>query len=198
MPIIYTETDLGASGIRTISPYTVITAQMIKRMEEGATAGTTEASPIILENNNGNGRGDISFRSLDGDPGGSADWAAGDWTVRIEITTSNMVLTWDAIGIAAVNAAITSHTNIGEATSLGISLSTTGVKSATVSGSSPASNKDHVQITLGISSTSAMNTTIGITPSQNIDTPILRSVATSLIYDDRRSRRMVRTIPEYI
>jgi hypothetical protein len=70
--------------------------------------------------------------------------AAGNWTVGLNITSAQAAFTYTKCFICHLNSSGTSIGTIGSVTGLGISLGTTGVKTATVSGS---------QVTFGTSET---------------------------------------------
>lgn len=65
----------------------------------------------------------------------STNWAAGDWTVRYNVSSANMNMTWVATYICRVSSTCVNQATIGSLTGQSISLGTTGVKSMTVSGS---------------------------------------------------------------
>lgn len=106
----------------------------------------------------------------------NTSWVSGDWVVRFEVTTSNMNVTWDGLGIAAVDVTDTSRASqiaVAASTTVGVSCSSTGVKSTTIAGSAISPSASWiVQITFGFTNGSSMVQSIGVTPSQNIDTPI--------------------------
>lgn len=167
----YQQTDTTDNNIRTISPFGSGQVDVSKTMAVGGSAGSVAGTVSVASSNSGNSAFDLSFRTADGDPGTADDWAAGNWTVRFNVTTANMNLTWDGLGIAAVDAGETASTSIVSATSLAISCSTTGVKSTTQSGSAPGSNKDHVQVSCGFSNGAMSTQTLGVTPSELLDGP---------------------------
>lgn len=177
MPRSYQQTDTSDTNIRTISPFSAGQVDVSKRMSVGGSAGSVAGTVSVASSNDGNSGSDLNFRTADGDPASADDWAAGDWTVRFNVTTANMNLTWDGLGIAAVDAAESASTSILTATSLAISCSTTGVKSATRSGSAPASNKDHIQVSCGFTNGAMSTQTLGVTPSELIDGPFSAAAA---------------------
>src|SRR4029453_16424859 len=98
-------------------------------------------------------------------------WAAGSWTFRLNVTTANATVTWTDTYICRLNSANVSQATIGSLTGQTTSLSTTGVKTHTVTGAAqtPAAS-DKVYIVLVFNCTGA-NQTLGVTFNQNIDSP---------------------------
>lgn len=100
-------------------------------------------------------------------------WSAGTWVVRFNLTASDMNCTWQSVHICRVNSGCTNQASIGSASSLGISLGSTGVKSTNVTGTAqvPAAG-DRIMIICGVSNSADHgNQTIGITPDQIITAP---------------------------
>ena len=169
--IVYTETDTDNTATMTIGPFATSITDLRKQMSEGGTAGSSEVTVSLPASLNGNLTSSAHFRTAAGVP--NANFASGNWTVRFEVTSSNMNITWDAIGIAGVNAAVTGASIVYQVTGLAISCATTGVKSHTGAGAAITTNTDHIQISLGFSNGDTMMTqTLGITPSQNVDSPL--------------------------
>jgi hypothetical protein len=101
-------------------------------------------------------------------------WLGGTWTVRLRINTANSNITWTNIDICRVSSGCVSQASIGSASSLGISLGSTGVKTATVSGSAQTpSAGDKVWILLGFTNAVASTQTAGIVDDQLIDSPFV-------------------------
>src|SRR4029434_1901476 len=114
-------------------------------------------------------------------------WAAGSWTVRLNVTTLNTTVTWTDTYICRLNSANVSQATIGSLTGQTTSLSTTRVKTHTGTGAArnpatrvqahtvtgaaqtPAAG-DKVYIVLVFNCTGA-NQTLGVTFNQNIDSP---------------------------
>jgi hypothetical protein len=102
-------------------------------------------------------------------------WTPGDWTINLNITTSNMNLTWTTLAIGRLNSACVYQAASCNIKNSGIaqSLGTTGVKSTTITGvnlGSPAVG-DKVFIALGFDNTAMSVQTFNFTPNQNIDSP---------------------------
>lgn len=104
-------------------------------------------------------------------------WNAGTWTVRLNNGTSEPDSTWDSVHICRVNSACTNQETVGSTTGLGISLGSTGVKTATVAGAaqSPATG-DKIQIICIFSTVSGNNDFPNVIPNQDIDTPLVGPV----------------------
>lgn len=98
--------------------------------------------------------------------------SAGDWTVPINITTANMNLTWTECYVCRVNSSCTNQETIGSNTAVGISLSTTGVKTATVTGSAVTLSAGDLVVIVLVYTNGAMTLqNWAYTPDQNIDSP---------------------------
>ncbi len=113
-------------------------------------------------------------------PPSDTTWAAGNWTIRFNLTTSDADVTWDSLHICRIDdPGCSNQQTIASESSLGISLATTGVKSHTLAGAaSTPSVDDRVMIILGISNSAISGThTIGITPDQDISSPYTGGVA---------------------
>jgi len=133
----------------------------------GGTAGTAHSITI------GATASDSEAINFDLVPAASVAWVSGTWTVRLNVTTANTNITWDSVWICRVSSGCVSQATIGSSSALGISFSTTGIKMATVSGStqSPAAS-DKVILVFGFSNASAtMTQAFSITANQLIDSP---------------------------
>lgn len=74
-------------------------------------------------------------------PGSSSSiaWSSGTWTIRWNVTTANMNVTWGSVFICRVNSSCLNQQTLGSSTSVAVSLGTTGAKSTTVSVSAATS-----------------------------------------------------------
>jgi hypothetical protein len=123
---------------------------------------------------------------------------AGTWTVRVNITTSNMNLTITEIHICRVNSCLNQET-IGSATGLSISLGSTGVKTQTVTGAAVTlAAGDDALVSFVLSNGSMTLQQANLTLDQNIDSPFT-AVTQSLVYDPCRAMRphLVRKVREF-
>jgi len=136
--------------------------------QDGGTLGSVEKQMVIDLSAT-----DVRAYYFDCAIAGGVTWSAGTWTVRFNLTTFDMDITWASVHICRVNSSCVNQATIGSASSLGISLGAAGVKSTTVSGSAQTPTAgDRVMIVLGVTNASSMGTdTIGITPDQVIDSP---------------------------
>ena len=103
------------------------------------------------------------------------DWAGGSWTVRLNVTTSNMNLTLVGVYICRVNSdGSGSLETLGSATGLSISLGSTGVKSQAVTTSSATSPgaTDRLKIFFDISNSAMTNQSYTITTDQVLNSPL--------------------------
>jgi hypothetical protein len=105
-------------------------------------------------------------------------WAAGTWTVRLNVTTANMFVSWASATIIRVNASCVVQETLGEVTGLGISLAATGVQSTTVSGSAATpSADDRILVDFGFANGSMNAQSFEFTPDQLIDSPFTEAAA---------------------
>lgn len=195
MAMIFTQTDTGgitssnafcssaSSGIRSGGPSRLCTV--------GGTAGS---APVAF------GLGGEETNSIFGGAGAAhagvleltvpagASWDAGDWTVRLNVTTTNMNMTITSCAVCRLNSSDVNQATIGETTGLSISLGSSGVKTITVAGSAQTpSVGDKVVILFG-GDNSSMSAQAGagvITPDQNIDSPFTL-VTPSLLWSPHR------------
>lgn len=170
--INYTQTDTaptcttGGGGSGFCSPASTNRATPVLAVG-GGTAGTSTPQ-IAAQSSESN----IIGAQFEIQPSASTTWNSGTWTVRINITTANMNLTWTAVYICRVNSSCTNQATIGSATGLNISLGTTGVKSTTVSGSAQTPSAGDIVLVLLLISNGAMSLqTANLTANQNIDSP---------------------------
>lgn len=101
------------------------------------------------------------------------NFAAGNWTIRLNVTTANANLTWNRVTICRMDVSCVSQgTILATSAALGISLATTGVKSTVQSGLVQVPNTgDKVIIILGFSNAAGTSQSFAFTPDQNIDSP---------------------------
>lgn len=172
MAISYTQTDTtgDCSGTGAYCSGLSNSNGTSRECTDGGTAGSTEVTVNRTIPAQASDVACVMQFSLVVD--GAVSWDSGTWTVRWNLTTANMFCTWDSVHICRVNSSCTSQESLGSSSGLGISLSSTGVKSTTVSGSAATpSAGDLVQIVFGFSSSSMNDQIIGWTPDQNIDSP---------------------------
>jgi hypothetical protein len=101
-------------------------------------------------------------------------WLTGIWTVRLNVITANSNVTWTDCFICRVDSSCTSQATIASASSLGIALSTTGVKSTTMTGTAQTPNAgDKVIVVLAFTNSVASLQSVGIIDDQFIDSPFL-------------------------
>ena len=115
------------------------------------------------------------------DVGSSVSWDSGTWTIRLNVTASNMNITWTRVYVCRINSTCVNQETIGSNTAVGISLGTTGVKSTTVSGSAqtPAVG-DKVLIVLAFTNGAMSVQAATSVPNQDIDSPFTASSNVSI------------------
>lgn len=171
MAINFTQTDTNDQCARNGTYCSGLTSAGVAgnsdRCVDGGTAGTLERTFSVP--GEASDQAITIFTCL---VGASVSWDAGTWTVRLNVTTENMFLTWSSVHICRVNSSCTNQETIGSSSSLGIGLDTAGVKSTTVSGSAVTpSAGDKVVIVFGLSNSNMSAQSVGITVDQNIDSP---------------------------
>jgi hypothetical protein len=157
------------SGFGT-SPFTI---------EENGTPGTAQQAATFP----GQGSNLIGYLS-----GGPIDqyynWNAGTYTWRLNVTGSNMNITLTEVHICRISSGGTNLATVGSATGLGISCSSTGVKSGTVTGTAQSHNPgDNIIFLFVFSNGSMSQQTLNITPDQIQNTPIDAAPTTILTAD---------------
>lgn len=178
MAIIYTQTDTNGSACNTLSELIACSGlsggtTLSKQATVGGTAGVTEWSDTINASSTL-----IEVFGIEITPDSGVSWDAGTWTVRWNVTTSNMSCTVVAVYVCRVNSSCVNQETIGSATGLSISQGSTGVKSQTVSGSAVTpSAGDKVLVVMAVQNTAMTNQTLGWTPDQNIDSPFTAAPA---------------------
>ena len=177
MPIILTETDTAADDCTTTqiacSGFAASGDQSRKKATAGGTAGTTAVT--LATGGTDFIRTQIGFQSANDEPN-STSWESGNWVVRVEVTTSNMNVTWENTYVCRITGptgGCAASNSVGSLTSQGTSLGTTGVKTHTVSGAAQAgaAATDEMAIMLATDD-NGMVQSWAFKPSQNIDTPV--------------------------
>jgi hypothetical protein len=166
MAINYTQTDTSTSGSGSYCAPTGSENQW-RVASDGGTAGSSEVSLGWLSSQTD--LGPVGFKIT---PAAGTTWAAGNWTVRFNVTTANMNITITDIFICRVNSSDVNQATIGSATGLSISLGTTGVKSQVISGSAQSPSVGDVVMVMILGDNGSMSSQVaGFTPNQNIDSP---------------------------
>jgi len=173
MPAIYTQknvlTDCGAAVY--CSSLSAAPSMRETEVEEGATPGVTEQTISIGEPTATKLR--AYYMQPTPAPSTDFDWNAGVWVVRINVTTAGVDIDWEDTYICRVNSGCVSQATIGSLLNQGISLAATGVRTMSVSGiaQTPAAG-DSFMVVLGFGLNPPNPGSVGITPNQNLDTPL--------------------------
>lgn len=142
----------------------------------GGAAGTVEIRPALVNSETLV----VAYNDISGEIG-ETTWASGNYTWRLNITTTSSVVTLEQVYLCRLNTAEVSQETLGSVTGLGQSLGTTGVISGTISGSAATSPlvTDKLALIFIFSNTSSHggNDAVGFTPSEIINTPIEGGVA---------------------
>jgi hypothetical protein len=191
----FTQTDTNPGALANCyrsDASTVCTSQA----EAGAAAGSGTCSPSHAGSESAPGSASIRMKLI---VGAGITWSSGTWTFRVNITSANMNITWNECQIERVNSSDVCQGGIGIATGLAISLGSTGVKSANVSGSAQTpSVGDYVIISMICNNGAMTAQSFTWTSDQDIDSPFT-AVTQSLLYDPLRSMRphLVRKVRDF-
>lgn len=170
MAITLTQTDTAATCSNpTACAVNKEATISVKQATAGGTAGTTAVS--VTRGTNATDREIIFFQSAAGEPN-STSWESGTWTVRIEITTSNMNVTSWSTGACALDTACSANLQVfGNGPATG-DFTTTGVKTSSRSGNAITAGPSDTIVVVIAAGGGTMGDTFGYKPSQNIDTPV--------------------------
>ncbi len=173
--LILTQTDGTAQcgAIVGCSPAPLAPTPQARGVFRGAIPGSQAVLATVGVTSPGK-RAALMFQTVPGAPG-KTTWEAGNYVVRINTTLALIDMLWEDAYICRFDVNCGSLAVVGSLLAQGLSLSTAGVKSMTVSGALQGSTNsdDTIYIVLVFSNPSASQPNIGITPDQNIDTPLL-------------------------
>jgi hypothetical protein len=170
----FTELDTAASQCDSTealacSGGTLASTSSSALIDEGGTAGSTADSVQISDNTQR-----VIYWFESDQIGSGSTWPSGTFTVRVNITSADSDGQWDHTHVCRVSSTCGSPSAVGNLTNQNTALSTTGVKTHSVSGSSQTPNAtDLILIVLTFEDTAAHgNMSVDITPNQDIDTPL--------------------------
>lgn len=168
IPYVQTNTVMACSVAAFCSGLTANSGSVARQAQAGVSAGSTEGT-FTVDASASNLRA-IYFELV---VASEVYWDGGDWVIRFNVTTGAANVTWASCFICRVDSGCTSQATIASKTSIGADLSTTGVKSTTVTGGATQapSAGDKIIVVCSISNGNACTRTLGITPNQNIDAP---------------------------
>lgn len=164
--LLFNQTDtIFANGLSpACSAHTAATTTKQKLATIGATFGSVSNTVSI----NGN-RWGIQFKLA---VNSGINWNAGTWTWKLNINTSNSNVVLNDVYVCRVNASDSSQSTIGSRTGINTALSSTGILSGTVTGSSQTpSAGDYVNIVFVFSKTGAGTQSFTFIPDQQITSP---------------------------
>lgn len=108
-------------------------------------------------------------------------YAAGDYVVRLNVTTANMNLTITQVEVLKGSSTCSGLTVIADTGAISQSLASTGVLSWTIAGSSAtALTTDKLIVRLNVSNGAMSAQSFGITPNQLFDTPLVAPADTGV------------------
>jgi hypothetical protein len=161
-----------------------------KQASSGGSPGTTTPQISLFGSDNGS-RG-IHFESATNEPG-QTSWPAGNWVVRLNVTTANTNIQWISTHICRVTSNGVNQSTVGSLTGQSISLGSTGVQSMTISGSSQlAQAGDRIYIVLGFKNINVAPQAFNYQPNQLIDTPITSLPLFIFTKKSKRPRQQVK------
>ena len=172
MPLIFVQSD-AVGPCAALSTHcavgTASSSRVARQCTVGGTPGVTQNTPTLEA-------AAVDFRQIWYEcevPAGTY-WEAGDWTIRMNVTTANADVQWKSAHICRISSGCINQATIGSNTAVNITLNTTGVKTVVISGSAQApAPGDKVMILLGFTDLTSKGTeTWGLTPNQNIDSPL--------------------------
>lgn len=105
------------------------------------------------------------------DPG-VGNWASGDYVVTVNVTASNMNLTFNEIHICRLNSGCTNQATVGSLTGIARGLGSTGSQDHTVSGSAQGSATSTDRLVVLLSFTNTSMTSQSATMEVTVTTPI--------------------------
>jgi hypothetical protein len=152
----YTETD------GTGTPCSI--GDVDRVMADGGTAGSSE---FTFDIGSGAGQKAVTFQDT---PGASVTWASGNWTIRINVTTAAKNSTWNDVRVRRYNSSCVFQEDLVVA-ALTVDTSTTGVKSTVQSGSAATPSAGDILVVRCLFNSTSHSETLGITPSEDIDSP---------------------------
>ena len=160
-----------------------------------ASVGGSQGSSPVTINLAGDAIDDFVFQCPISD---GSTWSAGDWTVRLNVTTANMNFRVTNVYIQRYSSACSSIAILGSVNPVE-ALSSTGVKTWVISCSGATPNPGDLTIVrLEVSNVSMSAQSFEFTPNQNIDSPFTQ-VTPSLLWDPQRVMRphLVRKVREF-
>src|SRR5574341_118548 len=161
-----TDTDDSRNGNNTFCSDAVTNGLVASNEDRQATDGGTAGSTPVTLGLGGSvvNAGGVAWYCI---VASGVTWAAGTWTVRMNVTTANMNMTWTKCFLCRVNSANVNQETLGSVTGLAISLSTTGVKTATITGSAATpSAGDSVAVVIVVDNAAMTAQTFDYTPDQ--------------------------------
>lgn len=136
-------------------------------MRPGGTPGVTAESFDIPA---GSSRYGVFFQS---DDVGQADWPAGNWTIRLNVSSAQNNTAWDGVWVCRVDNACATVASVGSETT-SVDISAGGVFSKTVSGTATTgTTTDAVYIVCRFTNSHSMTArTVGVLPNETVASPI--------------------------
>ena len=170
MPITFNQTNTDAQtnfGFQYFCYASQITSLAGRACQVNGTLGSTE----VTSGAPGLATDSLCFGfRLDVDS--SMTFPSGTLTWNMNVTTANMNMNITEVGVCVYNSDSTVNTSIGTSGTISVSLSTTGVKTGTVSLSTfTLPSGGFVRVNFMVENTAMTTQNYGITPNQVIDTP---------------------------
>lgn len=172
MAITYTQTDTttDCEDQTACATGTVGSTTLTTELIEGASGGTTEQSADIPSDSSRL----VVFMQTSGGVGATT-WESGTYVPRWNVTTSQMDTAITGVWICRMDSTCTNQATVASNTSLNKDISGGGVFSENLTGTSQSASEtdDIFCITEITNSNTHSSRSVGITPDQNFDTPIV-------------------------
>ncbi len=164
------QTDNAAQhgAIAACSGDTPATAVDDIELDVGGTPGTSEDTITLTPSAIARG---WHMESISGEPN-EATWIPGDYVIRFEVTAENMNVSLREVHVCRVDSSGGSPVTIGS-NSVNRALGTAQVETITIAGAEDTgAASDRLYIVLSFSASGHNPASVGLTPSQIVDTPI--------------------------
>lgn len=165
-----TDTSTGGDGgTAQCSGAALASQKQFRLIDRNGSPGSTPAQVTLDASPDEAG---VFFETPSGQPG-LLTWQAGNYVVRLNVTTAaSGDVTWSDTYICRVNSSSVNQGTVGSLTGQTTSVSSTGVKTHTVSGSEQTADVgDRLYVVLVFSNAETSSVNFSFTPDQVIDTP---------------------------
>jgi hypothetical protein len=169
MAISFTQTDTAAAcgALVYCSSASLNGARSLKQATNGGTPGVTTITQQI-----DGGASNLIAVFFECIVETDTAWNAGTWTINLNVTSAESAIAWNRVNICRLSSGCTNQASIASVGGLDISLSTTGTKTASVSGSAQTpSAGDKVMVLLAFNNSTGADRSFDYRPNVTIDSP---------------------------